>query len=501
MMRSLYTAVSGLQVHQRRMDVIGNNIANVNTVGFKASRMTFATAISQRLAAASADDPDRMRAGRNPMQVGLGVNIGSIDSIMNQGAAARTDRALDLTISGEGFFVVADDRGTYFTRAGNIDWNGHVFSIGGRQLMGWNAIEDAQRPGQFVIEQGEVQPLVTLPEHRFMDPRATTFIEAMGNLNVDDLVNNQLVRPVQFYDSLGNSYTMDVRFTWHPPENHPDAEIGDNAIHSDNTVSWWTMDFLPGTAAEELDNGIQVMMYRNGDRSRGVLTELRKSWTQEAQDTHDAYDGYGSGMRIGFHPATGRISSFNMLGTAGGGPGTLPSPEFILNFSVPALAPPSVVGGEPEIDVPPTLNTGQVRFNFAPLRQHGGERTSIRVLSADGNPPGSLADIAIGGDGIIMARYTNGEMRAIGQVPLAFFDNPEGLERLGDNLWITTANSGLFDGVGGHGDFIPGTLEMSNVELSYEFTEMITTQRGFQANSRVISTSDEILQELVNLKR
>jgi flagellar hook protein FlgE len=507
MMRSLYSAVSGLQVHQRRMDVIGNNISNVNTVGFKASRMTFATAISQRMASASADDPERGRAGRNPMQVGLGVNIGSIDSLMNQGAASRTDRALDLTIQGEGFFVVSDYRGTYFTRQGNIDWNGHTFAIGGRQLMGWNAVEDPNRPGQFVIEQGAVQPLVTLPEHRFMDPRATSFIEATGNLNVEDLIDNRMVRPVQFYDSLGNSYTVDVAFRWHPPVNHPNAETGAGAVHSTNEWSWWTMYFLPGTEGEELDSSINVTMFPNGDRSRGITAELRKAWTSEAQaPPYDQPDEFGRGMRIGFRPDTGRVGFFNLVGVdqpgTPNGSGRIPAAEFNLHFSVPALSPPSVVGGgDPEVDQPPTFNTGYMTLNFTHLRQHGQERTSIRILSADGNPPGSLADISIGGDGIIMARYTNGEMRPIGQVPLAFFDNPEGLERLGDNLWITSANSGVFDGVGGHGELIPGTLEMSNVELSYEFTEMITTQRGFQANSRVISTSDEMLQELVNLKR
>jgi flagellar hook protein FlgE len=122
-------------------------------------------------------------------------------------------------------------------------------------------------------------------------------------------------------------------------------------------------------------------------------------------------------------------------------------------------------------------------------------------MFADGNTSGTLQDVSIGPDGMIMARYSNGEMRPLGQIPVAQFLNPEGLERIGNNLWITSANSGEFDGIGGHGEIMPGALEMSNVEMSGEFTEMITTQRGFQANSRVITTSDEMLQELVNLKR
>lgn len=506
MMRSMFSGVSGLRTHQTRMDVIGHNIANVNTVGFKAQRMTFADAISQRIAGATGDNPDVGRAGRNPTQIGLGVNIGGIDSIMRQGAAQRTDRPTDLTIQGEGFFIVNDNSGTFFTRAGNIDWNGHVFSIGGMQLMGWNAVEDRNRPGSFVIEQGAVQPLVTPPETRFMDPSATTMVDIIGNININDKIDGEIIRPVQFYDSLGNMWTADMRLSWHPPLGHPEAE-GPDGVHSTNAISWWSFDFLPATDVDGTPGMSNVTIFPDGDRNRGVTVQMNMGFTQDNVMTGEV-GAPGTRGRIGFSPLNGRITHFHVeTPTPAAGAAQLYRREMGLFFHVPALPPPSVVGdvgviGENlGVDVIAGFNSGVIRLNMDALRQHMGEHTSVQSFRADGNTSGSLVDISIGGDGIIMARYTNGEMRPLGQIPLAHFLNPEGLERMGNNLWATTANSGLFDGVGRIGDLAAGTLEMSNVELSNEFTEMITTQRGFQANSRVITTSDEMLQELVNLKR
>ena len=490
MMRSLFSGVSGLRAHQGRMDVIGNNIANVNTIGFKGTRMTFADAMSQRVSGASADNPETGRAGRNPMQIGLGVQVGGIDNLMGQGLAARTDRGLDAAIQGEGFFIVGDASGTYFTRAGNIDWNGRTFSIGGMQLMGWQAVPDPTRPGNFIIQQGTVEPLITSASDMSMGPRPTTLIEAMNNLNVDDLVNGHITRPIEFIDSLGRKYTADVRFTYHPP--------GDTSFDppSDNTTSVWSFNFLPLGAGGAPSN--EVMIYPNNNREKGILVNMQVGIPD------DVLPGVTPANRgiIEFSPENGLIQQIRTGPLPGGPGGPVPIPrfEFELLFSVPALDPPSVIGVPPEVDDPPQFNSGGIRFNVDAMRQQAGP-TSFRTNMANGNPPGELTDISIGADGIITARYSNGEMRPLGQIPLAKFINPPGLERVGNNLWVPTANSGTFDGVGTFGDLIPGSLEMSNVELSGEFTEMITTQRGFQANSRVITTSDEILQELVNLKR
>ena len=502
MMRSLFSGVSGLRVHQSRMDVIGNNIANVNTVGFKASRMTFADAISQRLAGASADNVATGRAGRNPQQIGLGVNIGGIDNIMTQGAAQRTDRPLDITIQGEGFFIVSDASGVYFTRAGNVDWNGRTFSIGGMRLMGWPAVEDRANPGQFIIQPGNVEPLETPPHVHFMDPRPTCLVEVTGNMNVHEAIQCDEIpgtffkrRPVQFYDTVGTRYTANVTFRWWPPANHQifedlDIDPDDMAYQSDNTMSVWTFEF---DRADGVPPGFATVTPVGTNTPVHVEVGVGGDSLEES-----AFSGH-----LIFNPWGGLVS----VGP-NGPPATLPAADerqrgvaiHLVTHEDGVLLPPAFPGapsGPSEVEGNPST----IIFDFGALLQQNGMNTSMRMSFRTGNPPGSLQDIMIGPDGIISGRYSNGHTRVLGQIPLAKFLNPAGLERVGNNLWIPTMNSGWFDGVGDHGDMMPGTLEMSNVDLSSEFTEMITTQRGFQANSRIITTSDEMLMELVNLRR
>ena len=512
MMRSLFSGVSGLRTHQVRMDVIGHNIANVNTVGFKSARMTFADAIAQRIAPASSDNPATQRAGRNPQQIGLGTNIGGIDNIMTQGAAQRTDRPLDLAIQGEGFFIVGDERGKFFTRAGNVDWNGRTFSIGGMQLFGWPAIEDPGRPGQFIIQQGAVAPLQTPPEVRFMEPTATSLIEVLGNMNINDRIvtddddpnHNSMIRPIQFYDTIGNRWTADVRFTWFPPDDHEHAfgagSVLNAGIYSTNAYSLWAFEIIRN------DAGLVPIWPHGLPRTDANMRVVDMNFSDTpADDVNNHFRMYAA-----FHPLGGSIISVGHDLSDVTDFGTPNRSGIYMNFTIdPAssLAPPAVIGGwnppGPSIMPGPPIgeNEGTIRLCWLGSRAMQGMNTDVRVAFADGNAPGRLMDIMIGPDGVITGRYSNGETRPLGQIPLAMFMNPAGLERVGNNLWIESANSGRFDGVGNHGNMMPGTLEMSNVDLSNEFTEMITTQRGFQANSRIISVSDEMLQELVNLRR
>jgi len=504
------------------MDVIGNNIANVNTHGFKSQRVTFADAMYQRIAAASADNPALGRAGRNPQQIGLGVSVASIDNIMVQGTPQRTDNPLDMTIMGEGFFIVSDDSGTYFTRAGNIQWNGRTFSINGRQLMGWNAIMDPATR-QVTIQEGSLSPMRTPPEFHTMNPLSTTRLEVEGNLNAQD--TPVTVRPMQFYDSVGNMYTVDVRFTWVPPiADQTPGSPWEAGFGSNHANSWWQFELLdrngnPATGSPPLvhifpnnnrehpipiEVGIRSTRYENGVRYHGTVVDSA------------APGGLGTPWgRINFNP-DGEIQ-----GIWGGGPaigtGLTFAPEFALNFRTspdPPLTPGAIIGGEvteagglPDNTPGNRTNTnddgnyGSIMLNFSALTQWGEMHTHSVAHMMDGNPPGHLNDMMVGSDGVITGRFTNGHTRLLGQVPVAKFLNPAGLERVGNTLFRTSANSGPFDGVGRIGEFMPGTLEMSNVDLANEFTEMITTQRGFQANSRIITTSDDMLQELVNLRR
>jgi flagellar hook protein FlgE len=422
------------------------------------------------------------------MQVGLGAIIASIDNLMHQGAAQRTDRVLDLTIQGEGFFIVSDESGTYFTRAGNVDWNGNLFSINGMQLMGWGAVEDPDRPGTFHIQPGSVQPLTTGQEIINMNAIATSMVDVVGNLNIEDLdEENAIVRPVRFYDSVGNFYTLDMRFTWHPP--------GVEGSPTTNAASAWTFDFVRGNAPDNEEIPAEfahVTIYPNDNREAGRLIGIQMNGPLNVEPPNE--DQF-TAMNIFFDTNGNIMRPVNDVGN----PIDL---EFSINFIVPALDPPSIVGGNPGVvDAPAGFNSGSMTFSLNEMRQQSSYRTSLAIWYLDGNAPGSLVDISIGADGIITGRYSNDETRILGQVPLAVFRNAEGLERVGNSLWIPTANSGQFDGVGQVGDLIPGSLEMSNVDIGYEFVEMITTQRGFNSNTRVITTSDEMLQEVINLKR
>ena len=435
MMRSMFSGVSGLRVHQTKMDVIAHNISNVNTVGYKSSRVTFNEVFSQTLSGATGPNEARNRGGVNPMQIGLGVNVASIDKSMTQGAAQRTDNPLDLMIQGDGFFVVGDVTGQFFTRAGNfIEDREGFLSLNGMKLMGWDTVWD-NTVKDFVVQRMSVRPLQITPQKEYLDPAATTQMNLYGNINpnTDPVVS----RSMSFFDSVGTKYLMDVELRF------------DSSTATETT---WIVSF---PVAE---------MYPNGDRTRPQPVDP-----------------------IAEFPIT-----FNTDGHLASVDGDTTAAAFVFNIT-------------PTVDLTPAATlgsgTGDIILNFAGLNQFVNESTNALADNRDGNAPGHLAGLSVGTDGKITGRYSNGLVRLLGQIPLAKFKNPEGLDRMGNNLFAGTSNSGSFDGVGIDGEFQGGVLEMSNVDLSQEFTEMITTQRGFQANSRIISASDQMLQELVNLIR
>ena len=571
-MRSMFSGVSSLRVHQTRMDVIANNIANVNTVGFKSQRATFADAFYQRIVGASGPDPTTGRAGTNPQQIGLGLNLASIDNIMTQGATQRTDNAMDITITGPGFFIVEDDSGRFFTRAGNIglDFQNNLH-INGMRLMGWNTEVDPAT-GRHEVNRSMLTELSLSGDRQNMPSEPTTILDLVGNLNINHLNNrNQAQRSMAIFDSLGNRYLVDVLFTY-----HPNASAAAGSPHS-----YWTFEFVrevlnpgdlnaqPTPIQPELGGvlarlegrtdippaqlaicmrrmGMGGLIDANGDADVGSDFENMMTAGTIAFDSRGEVVGIGAakhGVRV-TDPAGTPASWFplSFMGTSTDIPptGTVPDPippgwtpgtgdsgirgsiytpdttngyrniftmERAFNFFVVPLSgvAPSATFGTTDRSVyvgnDTVITVGQIRMNMGELFGRGGENTTLRALTMDGNGPGTLQDISIGGDGLIMGRFSNGRTRVLGQIPLAVFSNPEGLERVGGNLWTQTANSGQFDGIGQIGSMQGGALEMSNVDLANEFTEMITTQRGFQAASRTISVSDEMLQELVNLRR
>lgn len=413
MLRSMYSAISGLQAHQARLDVIGNNIANVNTVGYKASRMTFKEIFSQTIKGASA--PQGNGGGTNPQQIGLGVAIASIDTLFTRGGAQRTDNPTDLSIDGNGFFIVSNGESILYTRAGNFsfDSNGDLVTPDGYKVLGWMSTD-----GKTVnTDTGNLVP-INLKNWFGMEPSTTTQLEIGGNLNASTGINQSISYNIIVYDTQGGSHVATITFTRQDPN------------------TW--------------------------------------NWSVTSQDPSiSSVDGSGT-ITFG---ADGKIAP-NTQAT-----GTL---TFNMNTAVT------------------NAQIGPVNIDLSKLTMFSTE-TNLRELSKNGNEAGALQSINIDKYGVVSGIYSNGRRQVIGQIALADFQNPMGLEKVGNTMFINTVNSGEpmigAAGSGTRGSINPGTLEMSNVNLANEFVDMITTQRGFQANAKVITVSDEMLQDLVNMKR
>lgn len=433
MMRSMFSGVSGLKVHQTKMDVIGNNIANVNTVGYKSQRVTFSDVFSQTIQGASSASDDTGRGGLNPMQVGLGVKVSSIDMLMTQGAAQRTDNPFDLMINGSGFIVVSDSQGQYFTRAGALrqDDEGNLTIANGMKVQGWPSVYNDDK-NKYEISQQEVTSInLADPTIKSSKPSMTTKAQLAGNIHN---TAESATTTVTFYDSVGNPYQLEIYFKKGADPNNWEISTGSKIKDSSGKEVTLATGY-PKIALSEGNNKSTLVF-----TSSGTLA-----------------DGQGH-LVIDFGPDD-KVNELTETGS----------------------------------------KVSRLDIDISGLTQYAA-KTDIDPKTLNGNAAGTLSGYSIGSDGIITASYDNGAKRPIAQVVVAEFDNPEGLEKAGENLYTTTTNSGDFDGVGKAGVFNTGVLEMSNVDLSSEFTDMIITQRGFQANSRIISVSDEMLQELTNLK-
>ncbi|MDH4364569.1 MAG: flagellar hook protein FlgE [Acidimicrobiia bacterium] len=412
MIRSMYAAVSGLRSHQTMMDVVGNNIANVNTTGFKRSEALFQDVLSQTIHGAGT--PTTALGGTNPAQVGLGVMVSAIAQNLSQGSLQVTNRDLDLAIQGDGFFVVDQGGEQMFTRAGSffLDANGRLVNSDGGLIQGWNA-DTAGR-----VDSGGAPGTIRIPIGEQSAPAATSDVKLGGNLSADAAVGTQYFTGLSVFDEQGNPIDIDLTI-----EKTNDDE--------------WTVSATYGPTQIPIVLADNVLTFG----ANGELTS----------------------------PADLQIDI-----AAGGIPG-LGAVTF-------------TIGGASE----------------RRITQYGGA-SSVAPVTQDGSAAGMLQSLRVGTDGVIVGAYSNGLVKPIGQVAMAAFSNPEGLERITGSNWRVTTNSGLAQigtaASGGRGSVAPGTLEMSNVDLAEEFTALIRAQRGFQANSRVVTSSDELLQEIVALKR
>ncbi len=418
MLRSMFSAISGLRSNQVMMDVIGNNIANVNTVGFKSGRVNFQDIMSQTIRGATA--PNGSLGSIDAAQVGLGVSVGGIDVLQSQGNLQSTGKLTDMAIQGDGLFILGNGAQQYYTRDGgfDVDVNGNlVNSASGLKVQGWNADSSG------VIDTTGKIGVLSIPIGQRTTAQASSLASIRGNLDASAPVGATATTTLNLYDSLGVAHSATVTFTKTGANSWSWAGTTDPTDTGASTTSTGTVNF---TAAGIVDTANPPTGTLSIDLTNGATTPL-------------AFD--------------------------------------------PAANPAT--------------------FDLTKMTQFSA--SSEPVSTANGFTSGTLVTFAVGNGGEITGVYSNGQTQALGQIAMANFLNPGGLMRAGQNMFGASSASGTASvgkpGTSSRGTVTTGALEMSNVDLATQFTGMITAERGFQANGRVITTSDQMLQTLVDLKQ
>jgi flagellar hook protein FlgE len=565
----MYSGVSGLKTHQTKMDVIGNNIANVNTVAYKSSSITFSELMYQTTQKSSGPNDLTGTGGTNARQIGLGVQSAAINTaISSQGATQTTGNPFDICITGQSFFIVSDGNDNYFTRAGafTVDAVGNlVMTSNGYNVMGWG-VDDTTG----TIRKDTVEPLRIMSAEKLVcEPEATekSYVSGIMDKNDEDAATEAgRALSLSFYDNLGYSYT--AKFSVHST-----LDDGVYYVQLDDVLSKGTdgkmhsiTEQYPGTVLSDIVN-IGTTFEANVSVAKSMLPTASVPSVGTIRYVSDATTDPVTMTDWALPTTTAAPVTVNMKedGTTidsvtwdftGGMDATMQKQlKDIYGFSDADLASLKKVtinyadgtltidrkevkgskltydtnngyfrdiDGEKFItmDFTTTLPDGtpmekfsDIEMDWSASNMYNNSGTStITAVSGDtkglgtGRRLGNMSGITVQTNGMIYASYDNGMTQLLGQIAVAEFANAAGLEKAGENLYSASLNSGEFDGVGvditaSGGYMTTGVLEMSNVDLSAEFTEMITTQRGFQANSRIITVSDTMLEELVNLKR
>ena len=566
MMRSMYSGVAGLKTHQTKMDVIGNNIANVNTVAYKSQSVTFSELMYQTTQAASGANAASGTAGINARQIGLGVKTGAINTaIDSQGASQTTNNPFDIRITGDAFFVVSDGSNNFFTRDGSfyVDGLGNLaMTSNGYNVMGWGVDESTGD-----IKQDSVKALrIMSAENMTYEPEATTKATVTGILDKNDTSltsTSGKIMNLMFYDKLGYAYTAKFNVKNTDADGTYTVQLA-SIIDSENNVVFdgSNRSLIDGVDSAEVDktttlslvqgyswdetttppklNSVEIDMDNMTNDKWEFLAKAYgfnnvdefKSIKFNVQDPIDASKTVDFGIEDYFKNTVklsdGTTGNARVLAGATNGKLQNDGVEaqkinlkgaVLLHYD-PATGKFDGIAGTGAEKANINLILSAVSENFEDISVDFSKTTmfnnsgvsTMTASSGDneklgaGRKLGNMSGVTIQQDGRIYASYDNGMSRLLGQIAAATFANASGLMKEGDNLYAASQNSGEFDGIGvevttGGGYMTTGVLEMSNVDLSAEFTEMITTQRGFQANSRIITVSDTLLEELVNLKR
>jgi flagellar hook protein FlgE len=429
---SFSAGLSGLNANGQYLSVIGNNLANINTIGFKSSAVTFMDLVSQTVGGSSA----------NPMQVGLGVVTGSISPVFSQGAIENTREATNVAIQGNGFFVVRGTNGLSYTRAGNFSLNseGALVTPDGFKVQGYTEVDPTT--GRIVTTS---QPTdIIVPPGVLREPVATSVFRTLTNLDVTAPVGETFNTPVQIYDAVGASHVMTVTHT--------------------RTAGGWDFEItVDGAEVAQTPPIVDPFVLAAGSL---------------------AFDG------------TGQIVSVTPTAPATGG-GSLPgTPITDLSFTTPNWT----TGAQAS-----TVSWDIVDANQVVSLTGFASPSATSSKSQNGAAAGMIDAISISADGSIVATFGAGQTVAVGQLALAQFNNPKGLVKMGSNRYGESQAAGIPNvgvaGTGGRGTLIGSALEQSNVDIAQEFTQMILAQRGYQANSKTITVSDELLVDTLNLKR
>ena len=449
MLRSLFSGVSGLDANQEFIDSIGNDISNINTTGYKSNEVQFEDLLDQTISGATA--PTSPQGGVNPTQVGLGVKVAGVEANFTQGTSEQTGNPLDLSIQGDGFFIANHDGGTVYTRAGSLDLdgNGNLVTPDGSLVQGWPA--DASG----VINTSSPMANLSIPSGQQIAANATTNVTLGGNLAAQS--------------------------GWTPPTGYKASGSGTpQGAATSVTV------YAPNGSTESLDlNFVQATTLPAG-APKGSATAWTVGGVLTSPGTAPDYTN-ATMATLFFDPSGNLLGYTDQKGAAGAAGSTS------LSLSVPDETTGAASGATQTF----TLGVPSVTANAS--------AETASVLRQDGNAPGNLQSYSIGGNGVIQGVFSNGQTLNLGQIALATFSNPNGLLRSGDTNFTATADSGLAQvgapGNGSRGTVQAGTLEASNVDLATEMTQLIEAERGFQANGSVITTSDTLLQDLINLKQ
>lgn len=553
MMRSMYSAVSGLKTHQTRMDVIGNNIANVNTVAFKSSSVTFSDILYQTTSNASGANATTGTGGVNAKQIGLGTTAAATKvSITSAGASETTGNPFDIRLTDKNstnFFIVNNGSENVFTRSGSfyVDGSGNLcMSSTGYTVMGWQVDETTGE-----IRKDTVSALRIMQEKNLTSaPEATTQATIAGVLDENDAdVKSDAgkVMNLNFYDNLGYQYTAKFAIKATGTDGEYTVELTSILDSNNKNI---TEGFTQAQMKEifgNTDTKTTIASYSTTlpncgytyDTTTGELkTAAAVPKVVQIRDDGTLDDSSGKTIKDVFGVSEGNFKNIQDSNKAGNDDykfESVKNADGSFSYQIVKKSATNLlkfntedgkfssIGGGTDKSVKLNLNNANLNkngnfqnitvdfsqclnYNNSGKSTIGADAGAVDGTTGKGRKLGAMTGISIDTNGRIYGTYDNGNTELLGQIAVAQFSNASGLEKVGESCYRTTLNSGEFDGIGVEisadgSSMTTGELEMSNVDLSSEFTSMITTQRGFQANSRVITTSDTLLEELVNLKR